>query len=165
MDFDDLYNSYSNNIYQYIYLLTGEKYLAEDLTQDTFTKAWRGLERFEGSATHKTWLTAIARNTVYDHFKRKTSFSLQVLWQPNDVAATYTPESWLLENEQQFELYEALGQLKYEYREAIVLTKIEGYSANEAAQILGWNAKKVHNAVERGMKLLKRAIDGGDLHA
>ena len=161
MEFEELYEQYSQTIYQYIYMLVGETRQAEDLTQETFTKAWRSLDRYEGKSTYKTWLTAIARYTVFDHLRKKTPFTWQSILKPDDIVATYTPESWLLQNEEQFELYEAIGALKFEYREAIVLTKIEGYTANQAADILGWKAKKVHNAVERGMKQLKLALQGG----
>ncbi len=73
---------------------------------------------------------------------------------------TYAPESWLLDNEQNREFYEMLGQLKYEYREAIVLTKLEGFSVKEAASILNWNEKKVENAVLRGVKKLSAQLGG-----
>lgn len=165
LDFDQLYESYVDHIFQYIYMLVGDRRLAEDLTQETFMKVWRALDRYKGDATYKTWLIAIARNTVYDHLRRKTPFSILSFVRDYEPSAPYTPESWLLANEAQYELYEGLGRLKYEYREAIVLTKIEGYSAQEAARILGWNIKKVHNAVERGMKRLAVELKGGDFNA
>lgn len=161
MDFEQLYDLYADKVFQYIYFLVGERRLAEDLTQETFMKAWRRLAQYKGDATYKTWLVAIARNTVYDYFRQKAPFSLLSFIREHEPVVEYTPESWLLENEAQHELYEGLGRLKYEYREAIVLTNIEGYSAEEAARILGWNTKKVHNAVERGMKRLSIELGGG----
>ena len=164
LSFEEIYEHYADGVFQYIYFLVGEERLAEDLTQETFVKAWWGLRAFKAESSYKTWLTTIARNTTYDHFKKKSALGFLPFLKQHEPVATYTPEIWLQQQYDQQELYAAIGRLKYEYREAIVLTKIEGFSAKEAATILGWNVKKVHNAVERGMKTLGQLL-GGDNNA
>lgn len=159
--FEQMFILHSEAIYQYIYFLVGNRELAEDLTQETFLKAIQH-KGFRGDAKVKTWLTKIARNTVYDHFRRKRIIQfIPILKKHEQVEMSYKPEQWLLKKTEQFELYEALGQLKFQFREAIVLRSIEGYSIKETAQILGWNESKVKNATERGMKQLKQLL-GGD---
>ena len=49
----------------------GDDELVKDLTQDTFIKAMQNLDQFQGLASEKTWLMKIARNSVYDYFRRK----------------------------------------------------------------------------------------------
>ncbi|MEC1180566.1 RNA polymerase sigma factor [Metasolibacillus meyeri] len=75
--FDQYYDAHSKEIFQFIYFLVGQKETAEDLTQDTFVKALKNNKAFRGDAQVKTWLVTIARNTVYDYYRRKrlTSFS------------------------------------------------------------------------------------------
>ncbi|MCT6924800.1 RNA polymerase sigma factor [Metasolibacillus sp.] len=161
MSFEDIYQQYSEAVFQYIYFLVGQQTLAEDLMQETFLKAYHGMAQFKGEATYKTWLITIARNTTYDHFRKNKWVKLiPFLKEHEALDFTYAPESWLLSNEQSREFYEMLGQLKYEYREAIVLTKLEGFSVKQAAEILNWNEKKVENAVLRGIKKLGAQFGG-----
>ena len=158
---EKLYVSYSESIYQFIYFLVGDDELAKDLTQDTFIKAMQNLQQFQGLASEKTWLMKIARNRVYDHFRRKQIMKfIPFLKEHEQIDHTYSPERWLQHKTDQYQLYEALGSLPYHYREAIVLRKIEGFSIKETGQILGWSEAKVKNATERGMKKLKQVLGG-----
>ncbi|MCH7321296.1 RNA polymerase sigma factor [Solibacillus sp. MA9] len=104
----------------------------------------------------------IARNIVYDHFRRKKVLKfIPFLQEHEQIDYTYAPEKWLESKDSQHQLYKALGQLPHQYREAIVLRKIEGFSIKESAEILGWNEAKVRNATERGIKKLQQLL-GGD---
>lgn len=159
--FEQVYREHSEVIFQYIYFLVGQKELAEDLTQETFLKAMQAQHSFREDAGRKTWLTKIARNTVYDHFRRgKIIKFIPFLPRHEQIDHTYEPEQWLLKHADDLELYKALGKLKYEFREVIVLRKIEGYSIKETAQILGCNETKVKNSTERGMHALRQVIGG-----
>lgn len=157
-----IYEEYSEAVYQFIYFLVGEEELAKDLTQETFLKAMNHFSGFRHDASEKTWLMKIARNLVYDHFRRKKVLKfIPFLQKHEQLERTYVPERWLESKESQYQLYKALGQLPYQYREVIVLRKIEGFSIKESAKILGWNEAKVRNATERGMKKLQQLL-GGD---
>ncbi|MEK4229069.1 RNA polymerase sigma factor [Solibacillus sp. FSL H8-0538] len=148
-------------IFHYIYFLVGNKETAEDLTQETFLKAIQGGKSFRGDAEMKTWLTKIARNTVYDHFRRRKVIRfIPFLKSHEEIDHTYEPESWLLHKAEDYRLYAALGQLKFEFRDAIVLRKIEGYSIKETAKILEYSEAKVKNCTERGMKALRELLGG-----
>lgn len=161
MPIEKLYVSHHDRVYQFIYFLVGDDELAQDLTQETFIKAIQHIQQFRGQASEKTWLTKIARNCVYDHFRRKKILKfIPLLKEHEQIDYTYSPEHWLQKKSDQYELYDALGQLAYHYREAIVLRKIEGYSIKDTAQILGWPEAKVKNATERGMKKLHELLGG-----
>ncbi len=160
-----MYEEYSEAVYQFIYFLVGDEELAKDLTQETFVKAWKSSASFRQDASEKTWLTKIARNLVYDHFRRKRVLKfIPFLQEHEQIEVTYVPEKWLEAKDEQYRLYEALGKLPHHYREAIVLRKIEGFSIKESAIILGWNEAKVRNATERGIKKLNELL-GGDTDA
>lgn len=161
MPIEQMYVNNSQSIYQFIYFLVGDDELAKDLTQETFLKAMQSTQQYRGQASEKTWLTKIARNCVYDHFRRKKILKfIPFVKEHEQIDYTYAPESWLQKKSDQYELYEALGNLPHNYREAIVLRKIEGFSIKEAAQILGWTEAKVKNATERGMKKLNTLLGG-----
>lgn len=156
-----LFEQHYKSVLQYTYFLVGIRELAEDLTQDTFVKALRSKRIIETAHEQRAWLYTIARNTVYDYMKRKKIIQFLTLGKKEYKAAEfYEPEAWVEADEQNYELYKAIGQLSFEQRQAIILRKIEGYSIKETAHILGWNESKVKNCTERGMKKLTELLGG-----
>lgn len=151
---------YYKEVLQYTYFLVGKRELAEDLTQDTFVKALKAKVEI-APASQRAWLYKIARNTVYDAMKRAKIIKFISFGQKEYIANEYyEPENWLKKNEADLELYKVLGSLPIDYRQAVVLRKIEGYSIRETAQILDWNESKVKNTTERGMKKLEQLLGG-----
>ena len=68
---EQLYLEHSDRIYRYIFLQVRQKELAEDLTQETFYRAFKNIHTFNKQASLSTWLLKIARNATYDYFRRK----------------------------------------------------------------------------------------------
>ncbi|MCL4404169.1 sigma-70 family RNA polymerase sigma factor [Patescibacteria group bacterium] len=68
---DELVRRYTGHIYNFIYQYVRSSQEAEDLTQDTFFKVWRNLEKFDLKRKFKVWLFQIARNTVFDFLRKK----------------------------------------------------------------------------------------------
>lgn len=158
-----IYENHQKAVLHYTYFLVGKKELAEDLTHDTFVKAYKNPKQIGTLEGQRAWLFTIARNTVYDHFKRAKIIEFISFTKKDERASTdYEPEQWLMQDEENYQLYKVLGQLPMDYRQAVVLRKIEGYSIKECAEILGWNEAKVKNTTERGMKKLQQLL-GGDI--
>ena len=158
--FEQYFDEHDEAVFHFIYFLVGHKETAEDLTQETFLRALK-TPNYRGDAQVKTWLITIARNTVYDFFRRKKLLKFVPFLAHNEkIDHTYTPENWLDKQSTAYVLYEALGNLKFEYREAIVLRKIEGFSIKETAHILQWSESKVKNNTERGLKALRILLGG-----
>lgn len=160
-DLEQDYARYHHNIYQFIYFLTLDEVLAEDLMQETFIRAYNGRQSFRQQANTLTWLRTIARNLVYDEMKRKKLIRFITFQkQHQSLQVALTPEQLLHTKEEIQWLYEGIASLKFEYRAAIVLRKIEELSIKETAEILGWNEAKVRNNTERGMKALQKRMRG-----
>lgn len=70
-EFEDIYEMHSDKVYSYIFLLVRNKETSEDLTQETFIKAYRNIKSFRKESSIYTWLTQIARNTVFDFYRKK----------------------------------------------------------------------------------------------
>jgi RNA polymerase sigma-70 factor (ECF subfamily) len=68
-----LIERYTSQIYNFARRMTGSPKDADDLTQETFVKVWKTLERYNRESTFKPWLFAIARNTIIDHLRKKKS--------------------------------------------------------------------------------------------
>ena len=69
-DFEQLYDTYFNDVYLYILRLSGNEHLAEEITSDTFFKAMRSIESFRGECDIRVWLCQIAKNSYYSFLKK-----------------------------------------------------------------------------------------------
>ncbi len=141
---------------------------AQELTQDTFVKVYDSLRGFDGRASVSTWIYRIAINTCKDFIKaknRQKRFAfLQSLFHPitqEPIAAFHFdhPGVQLESKEAVEELMRLIGQLSDKQREAIILTKIEGLSQAEVAEIMGLGVKAVESLVFRAKESIERSLD------
>ncbi|UCZ52357.1 RNA polymerase sigma factor [Bacillus shivajii] len=154
-EFERAYFLHSDEIYSYIRLLVKDEKLAEDLTQETFVKAYEGFHQFRHEAKPTTWLIRIARNVTIDYLRKKKPllyFSLEV---GLHFQSQSNVESSVVNDEQVQELYEKISRLKRSYREVIMLRKIHELSIHETANILNWSESKVKMTLHRALKKLQ----------
>ena len=69
MNIDELYTEYFNDIYRFVFSLTKNKSLTEDIVQETFTRAYLNLDSFRNQP-NKAWLFTVSRNIFYDHLRK-----------------------------------------------------------------------------------------------
>lgn len=152
MNFDDWYEKYVDAIYKYIFLIVKDAQLAEDLSQDTFLKAFINQDQFKGNSEVKTWLYRIAYTVTMNHFRKKhpvpTIFNL--------VIPIKSTEIIFIEKEEINDLYLAISKLKISYKQVIILNKIQQFSIKETALILGWSEGKVKMQLSRAIKALQK---------
>ncbi|WP_088034055.1 RNA polymerase sigma factor [Evansella clarkii] len=154
---------YSDDIYHYLVYRTGSSD-AEDLLQEVFIRAIKGIELFQGDSSPKTWLISIARNTAVDHFKSKQQkwkhklIPFHLLHSP---AEKDTPDTILQLNEEYKELYRAIQLLKPKYRDVLILRGIQEFSVRETAEAFGWSENKVNITFLRAKKALQKVMQGG----
>ncbi|MGE7021694.1 RNA polymerase sigma factor [Solibacillus cecembensis] len=159
MDFEQIYEQHFGKIYQYIRYMVTNAELAEDLTQETFLRVYKNTFRQEASIT--TYIRQIARNIVYDHYRKKAL----IQWLPftkshEQEEMTYVPHDWVVQSENRKALYEALQQLKPLQREVLIYRKIEELSIQETCEIMGISAMKVANTQRSAMKALEQLLGG-----
>lgn len=155
------YYEYSDAVYRYIFLLVRQKETAEDLTQDTFYKAFRSMGSYRGEAAELTWLMRIARNVTYDHFRRKRIIAFFPFDdQKDNRKSEENPEFMTLRQEETEELYMAIGELKRDYQDVIILRKIQEYPIRDTAFILNWTETKVKMKLSRALLALKKELEG-----
>lgn len=70
----DIYEAYFMRVYRFVYYRVSHKETAEDLTEDTFVKAFAGIKTLQTSAAFEGWLFQIARNLVIDYYRKKKQF-------------------------------------------------------------------------------------------
>ena len=165
MDYPDKisewFYQYGNDVYNFLVYYQGIKDV-QDLVQEVFIKAAKGLASFRNDASLKTWLFSIARNVAIDH-ARKGARRIKTIREPlvEDFAwgSVRGPEDILLEDEALQELYETIQALKDSYAEVLILRGIEGMSVAETATVLDWKESKVKVTYHRAKLALKASID------
>jgi RNA polymerase sigma-70 factor, ECF subfamily len=155
---EELFNQYNSLIYRFILLMTNSKEEAEDLTQEVFIKAFKGLASYKGESSYKTWLYSIARNVTYDHYRKKRTINFLKEIAHLDCKEP-VPEEIVEMKEKTQVLYRAIMELKLPYREIIILRKIKGYQISETAAILGWSDGKVKTTLHRALLALKNKLN------
>ena len=155
-DITELYNLYSDNVFKYVFYMVHDLHIAEDLTQETFIKVLRHLDTFQFQASIQTWVYQIARNTTLDYLRRK---KLVGFFDPGKLVHLIkgTEKSAIdqvTQTEEKEQLYRHLFSLKKEYREVLILRKINELSVKETAVILKWSEDKVKSMTARALKKL-----------
>lgn len=139
--FTELFRRHRVMVWSLCYRFTNDPQDAEDLVQEVFFKAYRGLARFEGRSSFRTWLARIAVNTGKNELRRRahrapvSPSSIDNLVE--SLPASGSPEWGLLEREGRARLVEALDSLRPADREAILLKDLEQQPYKEVAQVLG----------------------------
>lgn len=160
-DVERLYIDNSDAVYRFIYFLVRHKETAEDLTQETFYKAIKNINNFNNQASVLTWLLKIARNVAYDYFRRKRLIKFFTWGNENDIDSKNPSPTVLAEKKEDLSrLYAALGRMKKDYRDVIILRKVNECSIKETAYILGWTEAKVKTKMARGLEALKKEYYG-----
>lgn len=152
------YDLYSQSIYRFIFVMINDCQQAEDLTQDTFVRAYQHYESFERRANPKTWLFNIAHNVTIDYIRKRKPINMIFEFFSTTRDSTPLPEEIIQIKETSLELYQALKSLKTSYREVILLRKVKGFTIQETSQILGWSESKVKMTLLRALAALEKQL-------
>jgi RNA polymerase sigma-70 factor, ECF subfamily len=143
-------------VWRVAFLFVREETAAEELTQDTFLRAYGALAGWRGDASLRTWLATICRRLCIDRVRRK---QLETVIAPDlEAVAGSTAETEVLAD--RFDLQAALDQLPDDEREAFLLVHHYGYSSSETATLLGVPASTVRSRVGRARQRLVAALGG-----
>jgi RNA polymerase sigma factor (sigma-70 family) len=158
----EIYDRYSGRIYNFTLRFLKNSEAAEDATQEVFVKMMKHANQFHGDAKLSTWLFSIAANWCRDYLRKsdnKPKESDDVLVNlPTPVELG--PDRSLERREDEQRVQRALSTLTPEQREAILLSRYQGLSYAEIAQIAGCSEGAVKTRVFRAMETLKKALGG-----
>jgi RNA polymerase sigma-70 factor (ECF subfamily) len=139
-------------------LVGGDGSAAEDVTQDAFVKAYRGLSRFRDEAQLSTWFYRILVRQAYSYLRWRRvreRFGGEVPEDPPDRGARPAPDPGLRK-----QIADALAALPRAQREVFLLVHLEGFTVNEAAEIMGRAPGTVKSHLHRALTALRRRLDG-----
>jgi RNA polymerase sigma-70 factor (ECF subfamily) len=130
--FAQLFEQYHAPILNYLHRMVSDRALAEDLTQDTFIKAYNALPRTKPDLAFKAWLYRIATNTAISHLRRGKI----IRWLPF-LTDRETPDEHIEKSvARKMDISEALSKLPQHYATALLLRHYQGLSLAETAQAL-----------------------------
>ncbi len=156
--FTMLVEAYSSDLYRYAWWLCHNKETAEDLVQETFTRAWRSLDSLQDEKAAKYWLMTTLRREnarLYERKRPQAAAGVEPDSMPaTDVGYDTSPEAHVLR--------QALAGLHEDYREPLLLQVIGGYSCDEIAGIMDISASAVMTRLFRARKKMQQVLLGDD---
>jgi RNA polymerase sigma factor (sigma-70 family) len=158
---EDIVRLHSARVYRLAYRLTGNPHDAEDLTQEVFVRVFRSLSSYT-PGTFEGWLHRITTNLFLDSARRKQRIHFEGL--ADEMAhrlpgSEPTPAQAFDDSHLDDDVQAALKALPPEYRAAVVLCDIEGFSYEEIAVTLGVKLGTVRSRIHRGRAQLRSALE------
>ena len=161
--FEELYRRYHHRVAAYVRGMVRDDARAEDLAQDAFFSALRGMRATDAPIAFKPWIFEIARNAAIDHWRRtsraeEVSVDAQGLLRRSDrsrLAAAPPPETAVIDRERLGHLRGALDELPEVQTRVLVMRELEGMSYREIAERLDLSRSSVETALFRARRRLE----------
>ncbi len=158
--FEDLVRIHQRALYAFLYRLSGNMHDAQEVSQQSFIKAYLAMASFRGEASFKTWLYRIAVNTFRNYVRdegRRRHLALDENIHSTDEGAF----SLVAGNQERSMLEKAIDTLPARQREALVLRVNEGYRFTEVARVMNCSVGAAKASYHQAVRKLKAAV-GGD---
>lgn len=164
--FAELFRTEYSTVYRYFYYRTGSRTMSEDLTQETFVRAYRAFDRFDPSrASAATWLFTIGRSVYVDEWRRTGRHVYAEEEVPESVIGAESPESDLCRRETNAALYRAMAMLSARERHLIALKYAAGLRNREIAGLFGKSERHTAVLLCRTLKKLRKILEKEGVYA
>ncbi|HKA90108.1 MAG TPA: sigma-70 family RNA polymerase sigma factor [Haliangiales bacterium] len=159
--FEQLYRAHRRQVAANLYRVLGDRGELDDLVQEVFVIAFRGMGRFRGDAKLSTWLYRIAVNVALGRLRAKSRKPPPVPAEPgSEETVDGTPETLLAQREDVARVYRVLERLAPKKRVVLVLHEIQGLDIKEIADIVGAPLVTVRTRLHYARKEFYRLIAG-----
>lgn len=159
---EELYKEYSKLIYYYLNSLCGDHAIAEELTQETFYKAIKGIKKFNNECKISTWLCKIAKNTWTDYLRKEKMQETLSIDDENFIEKTILEKSFedtINDKSEIISLYKQIHELDEDTREVFYLRLKGELSFKEIGEILNKSEDWARLNFYRGKIKLKEAMN------
>ncbi len=158
---EEVYLEHSKLVYKYLFCLTHNNELAEELTQETFVCAIKEINNFKGNSKLSTWLCQIAKNLWYKELRKiKKAKIIPIDEISVNIKNEEDIETKIIQNNEKEILYKMIEKLPNELREIIYLRIVGEFSFKQIGEILGKNENWARVTFYRGKEKMKE----GDLN-
>ena len=155
-DLEKLYKENYQFVFKYLLVLSKDKHLAEDLSQETFLKAIEKIKTFKGECKFSTWLCKIGKNLYLNYLKKHNRIKFLEEEKINNLTITLEE---LQNDEDNIKLYKEIEKLDNTTKEIMFFRIKENLSIKEIAKILGRTENYVSVIYYRGKEKLKEVYD------
>jgi len=165
--YTEIVDHYRDRIYHFVLRMVKDPAQAQDLTQETFIKAFRALDSFNSDYAFTTWLYKIASNNCIDFFRKKrlatTSLDTPIQAKDGELKRDFPnneqgPESELISKEKTNQIETAIDSLPEKYKKAILLRHTQDKSYEEISEELGIPLGTVKVRIFRAREMLKAKL-------
>ena len=139
--------------------MLGDPDIAQDITQETFLRAYRSFDRFDGKC-EKTWLTRIAMNLCRDHWRSRWFRNVDRRVTPDMLIEAAAPQE-----ERSGQVLEAVRALPVKLREVVLLKYFQDMDTDEMARALRISRATVYRRLEKAHGMLRIVLEGEDWNA
>lgn len=135
-DFETIYMEYHPQVFHYLYRLCNNEEIAEELTQETFYRALKNVDKFRGECKISTWLCQIAKNCFFSYKKKHklTDIISEKLVEEEKIYEKSSEEAFL-SKEEYLRIHTILDKLDEPYREIFCMRAINGLSFSQIATL------------------------------
>lgn len=158
---EEIYEEYSNTVYKYLFCLTHNEDISEDLTQETFAIAVKEINKFKGDCKVSVWLCQIAKHLWYKQLKKSKKENYINIDEIVELQELETTEDIICKNEEKIKLFKDIQKLDEISREIIYLRMIGNLSFIEIAEILGKTPNWARVTFYRAKQKIKEVNENG----
>lgn len=153
---EKLYIKYHRELYLYAFSLCKNHHLAQDLTSDTFFKAYLSIDDV---SYFKYWLFRVCKNLYLDYLKRNSKYSSVTILEAT-LYSDETPLDKMIESEEKKHLYHLVINLNESYKEMLILYYFCGFSLKEISRSRNITEGAAKTMLFRARKKLKKELEG-----
>jgi len=153
---DELYQHNAQMVYRFLFSRCKDAQLAEDLTQETFLRAFQSMERFDGSCKLSTWLCQIARHVLLQHYEKAQSEIPSEL--SEDIPTADDVERQVIQRIELDTVFDQLQRLPASMRRVVYLRALEGLSYKEIGAMMGRSENWARVTFYRAKEQLLREV-------
>jgi RNA polymerase sigma-70 factor (ECF subfamily) len=149
--FDEIYELYVNDVFKYLMCLTGDSELSEELTQETFFKAYKNIDGFQGKCKLSVWLCQIAKNSYFS-YNKKIKLKNREIVEERTISEINVQEDFI-QSSNVILLHKILHTLEEPYKEVFTLKLFGELSYQQIGEIFSksesWGRVTYYRAKEK----------------
>ena len=155
-DIEEIYQKYAGIVYKYIFCLTENENLAEEIVQETFCVAIKNINKFKGESKISTWLCQIAKYIWYEKLrKQKKQKEIPIDELENMVLLENFVEEEIFQKEDKLELFKKIQKLDEQTRNVMYLRILGDLSYEEIGEVMGKTSNWARVVFFRGKQKIK----------
>ncbi len=169
--FRELLTRYERPVFSLVFRMVRDRTLAEDLAQESFIRAFNAIDSYDPRYKFSNWIFKIANNHTIDHLRKRKLDTVSIDGSPHATTSEQeertsltvasgeeSPLDYVEHKELGGQIEEAIGELRPEYRTAILLRHVEGYAYDEIAEIMALPLGTVKTYLHRARNELKTRL-------